>query len=344
MIPVMMVNRFFCGIGLATLLLATGFASATNIITGAGATFPFLIYTSWANAYEKQTGIKVNYYPIGSSGGVEKVLSKAVDFGATDIPLIQKELKKNGLVQFPTFIGGVVPAINLNGIAEGQLKLSGKVLADIFLGKITKWDDERIAADNNGVKLPDIKISVIYRIDGSGTTHNFTSYLSQVSPAWKSSMGAGNTVAWKVGTSVIGTDGMISYLKNVSGSIGYLEHAITVQEKINYAQMKNRDGNFVKPSPATFIAASIGIETSQCFCEPMINKPGKDTWPITIATYILMHKSMSSRKVIKFFDWAFGKGDKMASDLGYTQPPKEAQKWIINFSWNQIMEEKAVKP
>ncbi|MDD5301050.1 MAG: phosphate ABC transporter substrate-binding protein PstS [Gallionella sp.] len=331
-----MADYFIRKIGLAALLLAAGIASASDFITGAGATFPYPAYLRWFNGYQMEAGIGVYYNPIGSSGGVEKILSNTVDFGATDAPMTQEELEKNGLIQFPTLIGGVVPVINLDGVAEGQLKLSGNVLADIFLGKITRWNDAHIVADNNGVKLPNQEINVVHRVDGSGTTFVFTTYLSQVSPEWKSSMGTGNIVPWKTGIGIHGGGGMASYVKSVSGSIGYLEYTSTMQDKMNYAQLKNHDGNFVKPSAASFKAASLGIESSRCFCESMINKPGHDAWPITSATFILIRKSAGAKKVLKFFEWAFDEDDKKILDMGYVQLPRKVWKGIVGTCWNQI--------
>lgn len=333
-------DRLFRSIVLAALLLAAGTASAFDVITGAGATFPLAVYTRWADAYEKQTGIRVDYAPVGSIGGIKQVLSNDVDFGATDTPMTEEELEKNGLIQMPTVVGGVVPVINLDGVAEGQLKLSGDVLADIFLGKITRWNDARIATDNNGVKLPNQEITVIHRADGSGMTFYFTSYLSQISPEWKSSIGAGVIVPWKVGIGANTSESVASYVKNIRGSIGYLEYASVMKKKMNYAQLKNRDGNFVKPGAASFRAASIDIQSSKCFCESMINKPGKDAWPIANATFILVHKSWGARKVLKFFDWAYEEeGDKMALDLGYVELPEEAQKNMQGIWWSQTLKE-----
>lgn len=330
-----MVNHFIRCIGLTALLLAADATSANEFITGAGASSPSLIYFRWARDYQMETGINVYYNPTGSSDGVEKILSNTVDFGATDVAMTQEYLDKNGLIQFPTLISGMVPVVNLDGVAKGQLKLSGNVLADIFLGKITKWNDARIAADNNGVKLPKLEIIVAHRVDGSGSTQIFTSYLSQVSPEWKSLMGAGNAVAWKTGVGTNGSIGMASYVKSVSGSIGYLEYAYAVQDKINYAQLKTLDGNFIKPSEASFKAASIGIASSRCFCESMINKPGKEIWPITSATFILVHKSAGAKKVLEFFEWAYDKDDKKLLDAGYFHPPAEARKKIFDICWDQ---------
>ncbi len=330
-----MVNRLTRCIGLAVLLSVANVAPAEDFIIGAGATFPSTAYLRWANNYQMETGIRVYYNPTGSSDGVEQILHNTVEFGATDIPMTQEDLEKNGLIQFPSLVGGVVPVINLAGVAEGQLRLSGKVLADIFMGKIAKWNDARIAADNNSVKLPDLEINVVHRIDDSGLTRIFTSYLSQVSPEWKSGMGVGNTVPWKTGIGTHGSGGMASYVKSVSGSIGYLEYTYAMQDKINYAQLKNRDGSFVKPSEASFRAASIGIESSKCFCEPMINKSGKEAWPITSATFILVHKSADAKKVLEFFEWAYDKGDKRNLEAGYLHLPAETQKKVFNICWDQ---------
>jgi phosphate transport system substrate-binding protein len=319
-------NRFLGCIGLSVALLSAGTACAADI-TGAGATFPYPIYAKWAEAYKTQTGIGMNYQSIGSGGGIKQIQARTVDFGATDAPMNPNELALAGLAQFPAVIGGVVPVINLAGVAPGQLKLDGKVLADIFLGKITKWNDPRIAADNAGLALPDSAITVVHRADGSGTTFIFTTYLSQVSPDWKRSVGGDKAVSWPVGTGGKGNEGVASYVQRIRNSIGYVEYAYALQNKMTYAQLKNREGQFVSPNDTSFKAAAANAKwnKNEGFYEILTNQPGKDSWPITGATFILIHKSPekaeSTREVLKFFDWAYASGAQMASDLDYVPLP-----------------------
>ncbi len=319
-------NRLLGRIGLSVALLSAGAACAADI-TGAGATFPYPIYAKWAEAYKTQTGVGMNYQSIGSGGGIKQIQAKTVDFGATDAPMSPNELALAGLTQFPAVIGGVVPVINLAGVAPGQLKLDGKVLADIFLGKITKWNDPRIAADNAGLALPDSSITVVHRADGSGTTFIFTTYLSQVSPDWKRSVGGDKAVSWPVGTGGKGNEGVASYVQRIRNSIGYVEYAYALQNKMTYAQLKNREGQFVSPTDTSFKAAAANAKWNkdEGFYEILTNEPGKDSWPITGATFILIHKSPekaeSAREVLKFFDWAYASGGQMASDLDYVPLP-----------------------
>jgi phosphate transport system substrate-binding protein len=319
-------NRILSGIGLSAALLSVGTANATDI-TGAGATFPYPIYAKWAEAYKAQTGTGMNYQSIGSGGGIKQIQAKTVDFGATDAPLNENELGLAGLTQFPAVIGGVVPVINVDGVAPGQLKLDSQVLADIFLGKITKWNDPRIAADNAGVTLPGDAITVVHRADGSGTTFIFTTYLSQVSPEWKKSVGGDKAVAWPVGTGGKGNEGVASYVQRIKGSIGYVEYAYALQNKMSFTQLKNRNGQFVKPDDSSFKAAAANAkwDANKGFYEILTNEPGKDSWPITGATFILVYKTAekvdTATEVLKFFDWAFANGDKLASDLDYVSLP-----------------------
>ena len=331
-----MIKHLFLCFGWTTLLIVSGTACAAVVVTGAGSTAFEPVYVKWGNDYEKRTGIKVNYNAVGSNNGVKLIQDSAVDFGATDMPMTQKELVKNGLIQFPTLIEGVVPVINLRGIAKGQLKLSHRVLADIFLGKISKWNDAQIAADNQGVKLPNQQIKAVYRADNSVTTFLFTTYLSQVSADWKSTMGAGKSVTWKTGTGVNGSEEVTAYVKNVTGSIGYVSYGFALQGGLNYAQLQTHDGNFIKPSMDTFKAASLSFEAAKCFCEPMIDKPGRDTWPIASASYILINKSAGSKNVINFFDWAFSNGDQIAVGLGYALLPENVNKLMLDFVRNQV--------
>ena len=285
-------NRILGSIGLSAALLSAGVANAVDI-TGAGATFPYPIYAKWAEAYKAQTGTGMNYQSIGSGGGIKQIQAKTVDFGATDAPLNESELGLAGLTQFPAVIGGVVPVINVEGITPGQLKLDSQVLADIFLGKITKWNDPRIAADNAGVSLPNDAITVVHRADGSGTTFIFTTYLSQVSADWKRSVGGDKAVAWPVGTGGKGNEGVASYVQHIKNSIGYVEYAYALQNKMNFTQVNNRDGQFVKPDDDSFKAAAANAkwDASKGFYEILTNEPGKGSWPITGATFILVYKN-----------------------------------------------------
>jgi phosphate transport system substrate-binding protein len=330
-------NRLFCSVGVAASLLSAGSAFATDI-TGAGATFPYPIYSKWADAYHTKTGIGLNYQSIGSGGGIKQIEANTVDFGASDMPLKPDVLEKNGLMQFPTVMGGVVPVINVSGIDAGKLKLDGKTLADIYLGKITKWNDPAIAAMNSDVKLPDEDITVVHRSDGSGTTFIFTNYLSKVSPEWKSEVGMNTSVAWKVGTGGKGNEGVASYVKRLNNSIGYVEYAYALQNKMAYVLMKNREGNFVSPNSKTFEAAAAGARWKEApgFYEILTDEAGKDSWPIAGATFILMHKKQDkpekAKEVLKFFDWAYANGDEMAESLDYIPMPDAVVK-LIHGAW-----------
>jgi phosphate transport system substrate-binding protein len=332
-------KQLIIGITAAT---AVAFVSASQAadITGAGATFPYPVYAKWADAYKTQTGVGLNYQSIGSGGGIKQILAKTVEFGATDAPMTPEDQEKNGLTQFPTVVGGVVPVVNLAGVENGQLKLTGEVLADIFLGKITNWNDPKIAADNKDVKLPDQDITVVHRADGSGTTFIFTTYLSQVSADWKSSVGADKAVSWKTGTGGKGNEGVASYVQRIKGSIGYVEYAYALQNKMAGVQLKNRDGHFVKPEEGAFKAAAGNAhwDASKGFFEILTNEPGADSWPITGATFILVYKTQddaeAAKGVLKFFDWAYSNGNKMASDLDYVPLPENVQN-MIRKSWKE---------
>lgn len=315
---------------------ATGAHAAD--ITGAGATFPYPVYAKWAEAYKAKTGIGMNYQSIGSGGGIKQIKAKTVDFGASDKPLTPQELEKDGLIQFPTVMGGVVPVINLDGIKEGQIRLTGPVLADIFLGKIRKWNDAPIAALNKGVPLPAQDITVVHRSDGSGTTFLFTNYLSKVSPTWKSQVGSDASVAWPVGTGAKGNEGVANFVKQIKGAIGYVESAYQKQNKMNYVQLQNKDGQFVSPTEDTVRAAAANARWEQApgFYEILTDQPGKTSWPITGATFILMHKvqdkPQQAVEVIKFFEWAYANGDQMALDLDYIPMPDNVVK-LIQDAW-----------
>src|SRR5574343_879339 len=317
-----------------------GHAFAADI-TGAGAPFPYPLYAKWAEAYKAKTNNNMNYQSIGSGGGIKQIQSKTVDFGASDMPLKPEELEKSGLTQFPTVIGGVVPVVNVPGIAAGQLKLTGPLLADIYLGKVANWNDAAIAKLNPGVKLPDQKITVVRRSDGSGTTFIFTNYLSKVSPEWNSTIGANSAVKWTVGVGGTGNEGVANYVTRIKGAIGYVEYAYAKQNKIAHAAVKNQAGNFVQPDDLTFKAAAANAswKAADGFYQILTNQPGKDSWPITGATFILMHKKADkpeqSLESLKFFDWAYSQGDKLASDMDYVPMPENVKK-VIRDSWKQI--------
>ncbi len=331
----MNITKFALAIANGTAYASVCFATD---ITEAGATLSYPAYAKWAEAYKAQSGTNMNYQSIGSGGGIKQITAKTVDFGASDKPLTPEELNKDGLMQFPTIIGGVVPVINVNGIAAGQLKLDGTTLANIYLGKIAKWNDPAIAALNKDLKLPEENITVVHRSDGSGTSFIFTNYLSKVSPEWKSSVGEGTAVQWKSGTGGKGNEGVASYVQRIKGSIGYVEYAYALQNKMNSVQMKNKDGAFVAADENSFKAAAAGADWAKApgFYEILTDEPGKASWPISGATFILMHKKQdkpeSGIAVLKFFDWAYEKGDKLASDLDYVTLPDDVVK-LIRASW-----------
>jgi len=340
-------KRLIIGITAATAVAYAGASQATDI-TGAGATFPYPVYAKWADAYKTKTGIGLNYQSIGSGGGIKQIEAKTVDFGASDMPLKPEDLETNGLMQFPTVIGGVVPVINVNGVDSGTLKLDGATLASIYLGKITKWNDPAIVALNKDIKLPDDDITVVHRSDGSGTTFIFTNYLSKVSADWKSSVGEGTAVSWKAGTGGKGNEGVASYVQRIKGSIGYVEYAYALQNKMNHVQMKNHDGNFVQPESSAFQAAAAGAKWDKApgFYELLTDEAGKNSWPISGATFILMHKVQdkpeTAKEVLKFFSWAYANGDQLASDLDYVPLPDNLVK-MIHTAWEEKIKNAAGK-
>lgn len=319
--------------------LAYSFGANAQDVTGAGATFPAPLYSKWASDYNKATGIKINYQSVGSGAGIKQIEAKTVDFGASDMPLKDEELKAKGLVQFPVVIGGVVPVVNIKGISAGQLKLNGQVLGDIFLGKITKWDDAAIKALNPGLALPADAISPVRRADGSGTSFIFTNYLSKVNAEWKSKVGEGTAVNWPVGAGGKGNEGVAAFVSRLPNSIGYVEYAYVKQNKMIYAQMQNSTGAFVSPEDSAFKAAAAGADWVKSFYQILTNQPGKDAWPITGATFILMHKAqdkpLQATASLKFFDWGFKNGDKTADDLDYVPMPASV-KTVIEKSWADI--------
>lgn len=331
------------GLGLAA---ATSLAFAQDI-TGAGASFPAPVYAKWADAYNKATGARLNYQSIGSGGGIKQIKAKTVDFGASDAPLKDEELAADGLIQFPTVIGGVVPVVNISGVKPGQLKLTGPVLGDIFLGKITKWNDAAITALNPGVPLPDAAIAPVRRADGSGTSFLFTNYLSKVNPEWKAKVGEGTAVNWPVGAGGKGNEGVSAFVQRLPNSIGYVEYAYAKQNKMSYVLLRNKDGQFVAPDDTNFKAAAAGADWAKSFYQVLTDQPGKDSWPISGATFILMHKVQAKPQaaagVIKFFEWAYSKGDAMAAELDYVPMP-EAVKGLIRKQWQGALRDEAGKP
>jgi len=305
-------------------LVAAGAALAQDV-TGAGATFPAPLYAKWASDYNKATGVKINYQSVGSGAGIRQIDAKTVAFGASDMPLKDEELAKKGQIQFPTVIGGVVPVVNIQGIAPGQLRLNGQVLGDIYLGKITKWSDPAIQALNPSLKLPDAAISAVRRADGSGTSFIFTNYLSKVNADWKAKVGEGTAVNWPTGAGGKGNEGVAAFVGRLPNSIGYVEYAYVKQNKMTYALMQNAAGQFVAPDDTAFKAAAAGAEWSKSFYQILTNQPGAASWPITGATFILMHKVQDKpaegAAALKFFDWAYKNGDKTADELDYVPMP-----------------------
>ena len=334
------IKTWVAALGLSV-LSATAFSAE---ITGAGATFPFPIYAKWAEAYKAKTGDSMNYQSIGSSGGIKQIKAKTVDFGATDAPVSFEDLEKDGLVQFPAIIGGVVPVVNVEGIKPGQLKLSGELLADVFAGVIGKWNDKRIADMNPGVALPDVAITVVHRADGSGTTAVFTDYLSKVNANWKSTVGAGAAVKWPAASSVggKGNEGVAANVSRIKNSIGYVEYAYAKKNNMSHINLRNQAGQFVAPDDETFAAASASTDWSKVpgMAIYLTNAPGAKSWPITGASFILMYKDpakkANSAEVLKFFDFAFKEGKKMAADLEYVPMPDATTDFIRKNVWNKI--------
>jgi phosphate transport system substrate-binding protein len=323
--------------GLASMSIA-GLAGAQEV-TGAGATFPAPLYAKWASDYNKATGVKINYQSVGSGAGIKQIDSKTVAFGASDMPLKDDELAKKGQLQFPTVIGGVVPVINIKGIAPGELKLNGQVLGDIYLGKITKWNDAAVKALNPSLNLPDAAISPVRRADGSGTTFIFTNYLSKVNADWKAKVGEGTAVNWPAGAGGKGNEGVAAFVGRLPNSIGYVEYAYVKQNKMNYALLQNAAGKFVAPEDKAFKAAAAGADWSKSFYQILTNQPGADSWPVTGATFIIMHKVQDNpaqaAASLKFFQWAYQNGDKTADDLDYVPMPA-AVKTQIQKAWGEV--------
>ena len=318
---------------------SVGTVSFAQDVTGAGATFPAPLYAKWADAYNKAIGARLNYQSIGSGAGLNQIRAKTVDFGASDMPLKDDQLAKDGLVQFPTVIGGVVPVVNIKGIAAGQIKLTGQVLGDIYLGKITKWNDAALTALNPGVPLPDAAISVVRRADGSGTSFIFTNYLSKVNAEWQAKVGEGTAVNWPTGAGGKGNEGVAAFVNRLPNSIGYVEYAYVKQNKMTYTLLKNKDGNFATPDDANFKAAAASADWSRTFYQVLTEQAGKEAWPLTGATFIMMQKAqekpVNAANSLKFFEWAYNNGDKMAADLEYVSLP-DAVKALVRKQWGEI--------
>jgi len=325
--------------GLAAALLIP-VAQAADI-SGAGATFPYPVYAKWADAYKKETGIGLNYQSIGSGGGIKQIKAKTVTFGASDMPLKPDDLEKSGLLQFPMIMGGVVPVVNLEGIKPGEITLDGPTLASIFAGEITKWDDAKIKALNASVNLPSKAIAVVHRSDGSGTTFLFTNYLSTVSPTWASKVGANSSVEWPVGLGAKGNEGVAGQTKQTDGAIGYVEFAYAKQNKMTYTKMVNKDGKAIEPSIESFQAAAGNADWANAkgFYLVLTDEPGAASWPISGASFILVHKKPDSAPAVltalHFFDWAYKKGDKMAEELAYVPVPDSVVD-LVRKQWAEI--------
>lgn len=341
-------KRFLVLLPALCLMALSGMVRAADI-TGAGSTFAYPILAKWAQAYKARTGVGLNYQSIGSGGGIKQIQARTVDFGASDKPLPLAELEKSGLIQFPVIMGGVVPVVNLPGVNPGQLRLTGPVLADIYLGRIKRWNDPALAGLNPGLALPNQAITVVHRSDGSGTTFIFTNYLSKVSPEWKARVGEETSVAWPTGVGGKGNEGVASYVKQIKGAIGYVEYAYALQNKMTYTLLQNREGVFVAPGEESFKAAAANAEWEKApgFHEILTHEPGKQSWPITGATFVLMHRVQArpeiGRAVLAFFDWAYREGDKLALELDYIpMPPKVVS--LVQKAWKEQIKDPAGKP
>ncbi len=334
-----------CGAAVgAVSMMSTG--ALAQDVTGAGASFPAPLYSKWAADYNKSTGVKINYQSVGSGAGIRQIDAKTVDFGASDMPLKDEDLVKKNQIQFPTVIGGVVPVINVQGIQPGTMRMTGQLLGDIYLGKITKWNDPAIKALNPSLNLPDTTIAQVRRADGSGTTFLFTNYLSKVNAEWKTKVGEGTAVNWPVGAGGKGNEGVAAFVGRLPNSIGYVEYSYVKQNKLNFVQMRNRDGSFVKPDDTAFKAAAAGAEWAKSFYQILTEQPGKDAWPITGATFILMHKTQDkpaqAAAALKFFSWTYKNGDKTADDLDYVPMPA-AVKTSIEKLWDDNVKDASGK-
>jgi phosphate transport system substrate-binding protein len=336
-----------------TAVLAAGAAAAFSSavaadITGAGSTFAYPILAKWAEAYKASTGVGLNYQSIGSGGGIKQIKAKTVDFGASDMPLSVEDLDKEGLMQFPVIMGGVVAVVNLEGVKSGQITITGDILAKIYLGKITKWNDPEIAAMNHGLKLPADDITVVHRADGSGTTFIWTSYLSKVNKEFETTVGTGTAVKWPAGVGGKGNEGVAASVQRIKGTIGYVEYAYAKKNNMTFAVMKNHDGQTVSPDDTTFKAAAAGADWAKApgFGVVLTDQPGKTAWPITGSTFVLMHKTqddaVKGKQVLDFFKWSYTKGAAMTADLDYVSIPPSVVK-LIEASWKANLKDSAGK-
>ena len=341
--------KYFRTIAVAGFLAATVLPAAAMDISGAGATFPYPIYAKWADAYKKETGVGLNYQSIGSGGGIKQIEARTVTFGATDAPLKGEDLDKNGLVQFPMVMGGIVPVINLDGIKAGDLVIDGPTLAKIFLGEIKTWDDAAIKKLNPSAKLPSTAIAVVHRSDGSGTTFNFAYYLAQVSADWKSKVGFNTSVEWPVGIGAKGNEGVSNNVGQTKGSIGYVEYAYALQNKLVFTKMVNKDAKTVAPTSEAFQAAAANADWNSVpgYGVILANQPGATSWPMTAATFILVPKqpqdSAAATEALKFFAWAYAKGGKMAEELDYIPMPSKVVS-DIQAMWSKEIKDGSGKP
>jgi phosphate transport system substrate-binding protein len=339
-------KQVFVSIAVAASTVFAVNAQAADI-TGAGATFPYPIYAKWAEMYKKASGVGLNYQSVGSGAGIKQIEAKTVDFGASDMPLPAEELSKQGLFQFPAIMGGVVAIVNLPGVTPGQLKLTGPVLADIYLGKVTKWNAQEIAALNPGVKLPDEDITVVHRADGSGTSFLFTDYLSKENPEFKSKIGAGTAVKWATGVGGKGNEGVAANVQRIKGAIGYVEWAYAKKNRMTHTQLKNKDGAFLQPDDDAFKAAAANADWAKApgMAVVLTDQPGKAAWPITGASYILVHKvgdAARAREVLKFFDWAYKNGGQAATELDYVPMPANVIK-LVQDGWKANLKDTSGK-
>lgn len=331
-----MLKRMFSKVTVGIALSAAALTVQAVNITGAGASFPYPIYAKWAATYHQETGKQVNYQSIGSGGGQQQIIAKTVDFGASDDPMTAEALDKDNLLQFPAIIGGTVPVVNIDGIEPGQLRLSGSVIADIYMAKITKWDDDAIKALNPDLNLPSNDIVVVHRSDGSGTTFGWTNYLSKVSPEWKDTVGEGKAVRWPTGQGGKGNEGVAAYVRQLKDSIGYVEYAYAKQNNLSWTQLQNKDGEFVQPSQESFAAAAANADWTGTPGMGVIltEEAGAETWPVTSASFILVHKKQdkpeNARAVLEFFNWAFENGAEQAAELDYVAMPAEVTSEIKN--------------
>ncbi len=336
-------------VALSGLQMGEAKAGKVRTISGAGATFPYPVYAKWAATYYRLTGIKLNYQSIGSGGGIKQIRAKTVDFGASDAPVKPENLERWGLIQFPMIMGGVVPVVNLPGVKPGQLKISNKTLVDIYLGKIRKWNDPAITSENPGLSLPSRNITVVHRADGSGTTWIFTNFLSKISKDWREKVGNAKAVAWPTGIGGKGNEGVASYVKRIRGSIGYVEYAYALQNRLTYIKLKNRAGAYVEPSIETFQAAAANADwkNAKGFYVVLTDQPGEDSWPITGASFILMHKIQErpevAKTVLTFFDWCYKNGQEMAKKLDYVPLPLKVVE-LVEEAWKKEIRDKSGNP